>query len=204
MTPAPEELIACPQCDALYRIADVPSGQRAICHRCHTVLISPRRFAGSRIIALSLASVVLVVGAVSFPFLRIEIAGLRNDATLFDAALAFADGPFAVLSLFVVAMIVFLPLLRFLLTLYAIAPIVYAGRAVTGAATAFRWSEGLRPWAMAEIFVIGCAVALIKVADLARIEFGPAFYMFAILVVFSVVQDTLMCRWTVWSAIDRT
>ena len=33
---------------------------------------------------------------------------------------------------------------------------------------AFRLAEALQPWSMAEIFVIGCAVALVKIADLAE------------------------------------
>ncbi len=203
MTDDPKDLIACPHCDAIYRSKDVAKGERATCKRCHTVLIAPRRNAGLRIIALALASVILVVGALTFPFLRIRVAGLKNDATLVDAALAFTDGPMVLLSLAVVAMIVLLPLTRFLLTLYVLTPIVLDRPAPAGAARAFRWAEALRPWSMAEIFVIGCAVALIKVADLARIEFGPAFWMFAVLVVLSLVQDQLMCRWSVWASIEK-
>jgi paraquat-inducible protein A len=56
---------------------------------------------------------------------------------------------------------------------------------------------------MAEIFVIGCAVALVKIADLADVVFGPAFWMFALLVVLIVAQDRLMCRWSVWNALNR-
>lgn len=203
MTPPLTDLIACPQCDAIYKVAEVRAGERAVCHRCHTVLISPRRASGLRIIALSLASVILVLGATVFPFLRIRVAGMHNEATLIDAALAFSDGPLVVLSLGVTAMIVLLPLARLLLTLYALAPVVFGRPPLPQAPQAFRISETLKPWSMAEIFVIGCAVALIKVADLARIEFGPAFWMFAVLVVLMVVQDTLMCRWTVWRAITR-
>ena len=58
-----EDLIACPQCDALYHAAAPGHGERAVCHRCHTVLIAPRQGAGLEIIALALGSVVLVVGA---------------------------------------------------------------------------------------------------------------------------------------------
>lgn len=195
-------LIACPSCDALYT-ADLPEkGERATCARCHTVLIARRRDAGLKIIALSLASLILVLGAISFPFLGVHIAGLRNDATLLDAALAFTDGPFILLSFAVICLIVFLPALRLLLTLYVLIPLVADRAPWPGAKRAFLLSERLRPWSMAEIFVIGCAVALVKVADLARVDLGPSFWMLAILVVILVYQDTLMCRWSVWRALD--
>jgi paraquat-inducible protein A len=55
---------------------------------------------------------------------------------------------------------------------------------------------------MAEIFVLGVGVALVKVVDLARVEIGPAFWMFAGLVLITLLQDTFTCRWTIWRALD--
>lgn len=197
-----DELIACPQCDALYRAVDPASGERAICHRCHTVLIAPVRKAGLIIIAFSLATLILGVSAITFPFLQISRLGFSNNATLLDAALAFS-GPLMILSLAVAALIVLIPLLRASLTLYVLVPVVFNHPPARGARTAFRWAETIKPWSMAEIFVIGCAVALIKVADLARIEFGPAFWLFSGLVLLIVIQDTFMCRWSVWKSLER-
>ena len=77
-------------------------------------------------------------------------------------------------------------------------------RARRGAAKAFRMSEALRPWSMAEIFAIGCAVALIKITDLADVEFGPAFWMFSALALLVVLQDQVLCRWSVWTSLTKT
>lgn len=195
-------MIACPQCDALYRASDPQWGERAVCHRCHTVLIAPVRKAGLIIIAFALATLIFGICAISFPFLHISRLGFSNDATLLDAALAFS-GPLMILSLAVAALIVFLPLLRAVLTIYVLWPVVMDRPPARHARRAFRLAEELKPWSMAEIFVIGCAVALIKVADLARIEFGPAFWLFSGLVVLIVIQDTFMCRWSVWKSLER-
>jgi paraquat-inducible protein A len=160
------------------------------------------RKAGLIIIALSMATLILGVGAISFPFLQISRLGFSNDATLLDAALAFS-GPLMILSLAVAALIVFLPMLRAGLTLYVLVPVVYDRPPARHARRAFRWAERLKPWSMAEIFVLGCAVALIKVADLARIEFGPAFWIFVALVLLVMLQDGFMCRWSVWKSLER-
>lgn len=197
------DLIACASCDAVYRVARPDYGERTVCERCHSVLISPRRAAGLKIIAVALAAVILIFAAALFPFMSIDVAGARNAVSLLDAALAFQGGPLVFVSLVTVALILFIPLARMLLVLYVIAPLV-AGRApARGARTAFRWAEDLRPWSMAEIFAIGCAVSLIKISDLANVSLGPAFWMFAVLVVLVVVQDTFMCRWSVWNALDK-
>ncbi|WP_287187304.1 paraquat-inducible protein A [Rhodovulum sp.] len=197
-------LIACPRCDAVYRAVQPGPGERAVCACCKTVLIAPRRRAGQHLIAVAVAVVVLVVAATLAPFLAIEAAGRRNASSVLDAALAFAaNGPVAILALAVAALIVFIPVLRALLVIYVLGPVVLDRPPAPHAAAAFRLSEDLRPWSMAEIFVIGCAVALVKIADLAQVHFGPAFWMFAALVVLVVVQDGFMCRYSVWKSLER-
>ncbi|MBP1805613.1 paraquat-inducible protein A [Rubellimicrobium aerolatum] len=199
---AAADLIACPECDAIYRAAEVPDGSRATCARCHTVLISPRRHAGMVVIALALTAVVLVVGSLWFPFLRIEARGLWQQATLWEVATSFVGGPLLLVSLAVTAAILVLPLMRAMLILYTLVPIVFDRPPPAQAARAFRLAESLRPWSMAEIFAIGCAVSLVKIADLAQVSLGPAFWMFAGLVVVTVAQDQIVCRWSVWQSIS--
>jgi paraquat-inducible protein A len=197
-----EDLIVCPQCDAAYSLARPNAGEKAVCIRCGTALITPRAKAGLQIIAVSLAIVVLVIAATVFPFLTIKAAGTTNSVSILDAAFAFSDGPLIALSLSTAALIIFIPLVRVLLALYVLIPVVLDRMPAAGARNAFRISEALKPWSMAEIFALGCAVALIKVTDLADVSFGPAFWMFAILVVLVVGQDRLMCRWTVWKSLE--
>jgi paraquat-inducible protein A len=198
-----EDLIACPQCDALHR-ADLPHpGERALCRRCGTVLIAPRAGAYLHILMLAITVMILMIGAIFFPFLQLHAAGLTSDASVFDAVRAYASGETAPLAIAVGALIVLIPILRVLLITYVLTPLVLGRRPMCHAAAAFRLSEDLRPWSMAEIFVIGVAVALVKVADLAQVVLGPAFWMFAALVIVTVLQDTFMCRWSLWRTLEE-
>lgn len=54
---------------------------------------------------------------------------------------------------------------------------------------------------MAEIFIIGVAVALVKVSGLARVGLGPAFWAFAALLVVTILTDSSICRLTVWKTL---
>ncbi|WP_394198234.1 paraquat-inducible protein A [Litoreibacter albidus] len=199
-----DNLIVCTHCDAAFTLQRPEVGQRARCTRCGTVLITPRRKAGLQIIAVSVAITILIIGATIFPFLSISAAGKTNSVSILDAALAFSDGPLVALTLTTAALIIFVPLARVLLTIYVLVPIVLNRPPALGATQAFRLSEALRPWSMAEIFALGCAVALIKISDLADVGFGPAFWMFCTLVVLVVVQDNFLCRWSVWKSLDNT
>jgi len=198
-----DELIACPVCDALYHARMPETGERVTCSRCHHVLIAPKEGAFIRVIALALTVMILMLGATFFPFLSIDAQGFSNAASVFDSALAFMDGGWMVaLSFATAALIVLIPVLRAALVIYVLGPLAFGRKPWPGARAAFRWSEDLRPWSMAEIFVIGVAVALVKVSDLARVDYGPAFFMFAALVVVIVLQDGSMCRWTIWKTLE--
>ncbi len=199
-----DQMIVCPHCDAAHVLRRPDMGERAICQRCGTILIAPRRKAGLQIIAVSLAVAILIIAASVFPFLTIKAAGTTNSVSILDAALAFDSGALIALALTTAALIIFVPLARVLLAIYVLVPVVLDRPPARGAILAFRLSEALRPWSMAEIFAIGCAVALVKISDLADVAFGPAFWMFAALVLLAVFQDNFVCRWSVWNSLDKT
>lgn len=196
-------LIACPHCDALHRRVAVPEDLRARCTRCGATLIAPRAGAVASIVSLATAALILLVVAVSFPFLRIEASGLASEASVIDAVLAFAGGSELMLPLSVAtaALIVALPALRLSALVYALAPLVRGRPPLPQAARVFRLSMRLRPWAMGEIFMLGVAVALIKVGGLADITFGPAFWAFGVLVLFVAAKDAVLCERTIWQAL---
>ncbi len=196
-------LIACPSCDALYLAMEPASGERATCARCHHVLIAPITGAILRVVALALTVLILLVAALFFPFLTVEAAGLSNSSSIIEAALSFSRAQMILPSLLVLGFIIVIPLARAVLLLYVLVPLLLRRRPLPGARGAFRWSEEVRPWSMAEIFVLGVGVALVKVADMARVELGAAFWLFAGLVLVTIFQDGFLCRWSIWEALER-
>ncbi|MDX5356467.1 MAG: paraquat-inducible protein A [Rhodobacterales bacterium] len=201
--PDQDDLIACPTCDALYRAVSVPVGARGRCRRCGTTLAAPRDKALTRIVMLAATSLVLMVAAVFFPFLQISAGGMVRQSSVLDAALAFSGGVTLPLTLAVAAFIIVLPALRLGLLIYALAPMALGWYAARHAMAAFRLADALRPWAMAEIFVIGVAVALVKVGGLATLHLGIAFWAFVLLVLVNVLNDNFMCRLTIWRTLDH-
>lgn len=198
-----DAMIGCPKCDALHRVRHVDDNAQARCVRCGTVIIAPRSNAFSRITGLAATSLILMVAALFFPFLDLSVSGLHNRASVFDAAMAFSSGVMVILSLGVAAVIILIPILRLAALIYALWPLMHGARPYRHARSAFRLAEGLKPWSMAEIFILGVTVALVKVAGLATVTPGPAFWAFAGLVVVTVLQDTFMCKYSIWKALDR-
>lgn len=197
-----DSLVACPQCDTLHLAQNMPDNARAHCARCGIVLVTARPAAVAQVLSLALTAFVLMIAAISFPFLDLSAAGRGNSTSVISAIMAFSDTLALPLAAAVACFIIVIPLVRLMAIIYAIGPLVRGAVPYSGARAAFRLAERLRPWSMAEIFIVGVSVALVKVAGLATISFGPAFWAFAGLVVITVLKDQLICRYSIWEALD--
>ena len=157
-----------------------------------------------RTLAGAFASVILMVAALFFPFLELSVAGLHRHASVLDAALAFSSGLIAPLSVAIALLIVVIPLLRAPRSPTPCCRCASAARRRRGAERAFRLAAQLKPWSMAEVFIIGVVVALVKVGGMASISLGPAFWAMACLVLLVIYEGTSLCEWTVWQTLERT
>lgn len=197
-----EGLIACPRCDALHVEEELAYGETARCVRCGGVLARPQSGAFTQIIALAITTMVLMFGAIFFPFLEISRLGLGHGTSLFGVAMAFSEGVVAPLTVALLGVIVALPALRAALLVYTLWPLARHRRPYRHAVRAFRLTEQMKPWSMAEIFIIGTAIAMVKVGGLATINFGPAFWAFCALIFVNLANRSFMCSTTIWDAIE--
>lgn len=202
--PPLDDLLACPQCDTLHVTSDMPDGTRAYCQRCGVLLMTSQPAAIAQILSLALTAFIMMIAAISFPFLTLDAGGLHNATSVIDAILAFNDGLAFPLAIAVGFFIVLIPLIRLGTLIYALGPLVREQPARAGARVAFGIAEWLRPWSMAEIFIVGVTVALIKVAGLAAVTIGPAFWAFAGVVVITALKDTMICRYSIWEALEQS
>ena len=198
-----EGLIACPRCDALHVEVELQDGETIRCIRCNGVLARPRAGAFSRLIALSFTSLILIFAGIFFPFLEISRMGIGKATSIFGVALAFSHGLLLPLTFAVLAMIVGLPVIRAVLLVYVLLPLALRRRPARHATRAFRLSEELRPWSMAEIFVIGTAVAMVKLSGMANVSLGPAFWAFCALLMVSAASRVFTSAATIWDALEE-
>lgn len=196
------DLIACPHCDTLHTVQELAPGEKAYCQRCGVTIMTQKPAAFAQILSLAVAAFILMLAAISFPFLDLDVAGNHNATSVIGAIMAFNDGIAVPLAIAVAFFIIIIPLTRLAALIYVIGPLARGKQARKGSRAMFRLANALHPWAMAEIFMVGVTVALIKVAGLATVTIGPAFWAFAVLVVITVFQDQLICRYSIWRALD--
>ncbi|MEL6750782.1 MAG: paraquat-inducible protein A [Pseudomonadota bacterium] len=191
---------ACPNCDLLHKNVQA-TDTRLNCAQCGYPLALGRGEAITRVVGLALTCCILMIVVVTGPFLNLSAGPFGSSASVLDVVMGFRSGLMIPLALSVLLFIIVLPLSRAVLLLYALTPLVMGWKNRPGAATALRWAFQLKPWAMAEIFMVGVAVALVKLAGMATVNMGPAFWAFALFVIVNAFQDTNMCRQTLWQAI---
>ncbi|OAN79227.1 paraquat-inducible protein A [Jannaschia sp. EhC01] len=201
MSTVSTDTVGCVVCDAIYSLRPELADQATQCARCGHRITYGKRATLAWLVSLSATNVALLAMVVFLPFLELHSGQFENAASVIDVVLGFSSGIMVPLALAVLAFILMLPLSRFLLLIYALGPIAVGRRNLPYAARALRGVFLLKPWAMAEIFMVGVAVALVKLADLATISIGPAFWIFAGVVILNAYQDTLMCRHTLWTAL---
>jgi len=197
------ELIACPFCDALWSRPTLRQGERAQCGRCHSVILTNKRQSAERTIALMVASLILYVVAVSFPFMSMERSGLSNEISVIDAVGVLWGSDMFLLAGACAAFILVFPLLRILLLLFVGVSLHHAHRTGTPHALSYRLAQAIEPYSMAEIFMIGVIVSLVKVGSLASLWMGPAFWALTGLMVLMALGASAVCRDTIWQDIRR-
>ena len=166
-------------------------------------MLASRGNAIDRTLAGSLGVLILMVAAMMFPFLEMSRSGFQGEATVIDAALVFSGGIGLPLALAVAAFIIAIPMIRAAALCYTLLPLRFDKQPAKHAAAALRLAMVLKPWSMAEIFLIGVAVALVKIGGMATVTIGPAFWCFVGLVILGVFEDAIMCKWTLWRELER-
>ena len=161
----PRNLIICEYCDAVYERAPVQRHQRALCTRCGGVLYRHSSLGIQQRLALSVTGAVLLVFANLYPVMTIGMQGLSNSATLWDSVLILSSGSITFIALVMALAIIFAPILQIALLCWVLS-FALAGRRAPGFAMCMRCLEGLRPWSMLEVCLLGALVAVIKLAGL--------------------------------------
>ena len=199
---ASDDLVCCPVCDALHEIGEVPEGARLRCVRCNTVLAVDRPEAVVRIVVLSLTALILMSIVIFFPFLELRKGVFDSQTSVFRTAMSFDQGVTAPLSIAVTAFVMVLPVMRLMALVWTFGPLSINRRPLPGAARMLRLAGTLRPWAMDDVFMIGVAVALVKLSGLATLSVGPAFWSFAGIVFITAVMETQMNKNSLWTALS--
>jgi paraquat-inducible protein A len=175
------EIVACPDCDLLQRIPELPAGGKARCSRCSCNLALRLAEPIDLPLALTVTAAIVFIVANTSSLMSLSAVGRFASTTIIGGAYDMwflGEGITAVIVLFCAviapgAYIIFM----LLVLLGARRPPAprWVGEMLRGA-------EFMQNWSMNEVMLLGILVALIKIAELANVEAGIGMYAVGTLV----------------------
>ena len=194
---------ACHECDLLMALPEklLPK-QALVCPRCKSVQYTHYPNALEHALSFSISAIILLIIASMFPFLSFDSQGYIHTINLLQTPYELYQQGFVLLSFLVFAFVVLLPFLYLACVLALLLPIrlqkvplapVQLGKAISY----------FLPWSMAEVFIVGVLVALIKASEAADIIFEGAFWAYLAFVVFFVATANVLSKQQLWAWIDN-
>ena len=207
MTEAPPsphdgELLACHDCDALFRAPHTQPGDRVACPNCAATLYMNRPNAVHRATAFALSAASLFIVANAFPFIELRAGGQVSRIVLAQSVSALQAHGSPELAVAVAVFILFAPSLIIGGMLYLLIPLL-RGRRLPGAMRVCRWVYGTHAWNMIEVFLLGVLVSLLKLGDIASVRLGISFWAFSALILCMVASLWAINRHQLWNQLEE-
>lgn len=151
--------------------------------------------------ALAIASLVALMVAVSFPFISFTVSGVSNRIELTQTATTLIGFHQPLVAIAVIMTIVVLPAVYLVGVLWLQFGLL-RDRPLPFSRDIARSLAHLTPWMMADVFIIGALVSLIKIAGLADVTIGISFWAFcAFALLLLMTSQSLDADW-MWFSLE--
>jgi paraquat-inducible protein A len=193
------ELIGCADCGLVQILPPVPPDAIAECARCRRGFASPARGSIDTALALTLAALLLMLPAALFPLLRLTSFGVQRHDWLPTGVKALWNDGFSSLAAIVFLFSIAIPFIYLGLMIWVLGGIRLGARAPLG--KLFRWTAGLRPWVMIEVYLVACCVAYSRVESIGTVKVGVGGWCLLAATLAAVLAAIKLDEQSVWDAL---
>jgi paraquat-inducible protein A len=197
-----EKLIACHECDLLHQVKPLPAVGAARCVRCGAVLYRKKRNSLDRVLALTIAGMILFIVANVYPFLTFRLEAQIQETTLISGVMELFNQGMWIVAGVVLLTSILMPLLELTGMLYVLIPLKLKQRPWK-LPVIFRMVRKFRPWGMMEVFMVGILVAFVKLAKMASLIPGMALYAFLTLIFVLAASAASLDPHIVWDRSEK-
>jgi paraquat-inducible protein A len=197
-----DSLIACHECDLLQQSRALPMGATARCSRCGAVLYRRKRNSLDRVLALTIAGLILFTVANVYPFLTFRLEAQIQETTLITGIIELYNQGMWIVAGVVLLTSIVMPLLELTGTLYVLLPLKF-NRRPWSLPLFFRMVRIFKPWGMMEVFMVGILVAFVKLSKMASIIPGMALYSFMVLIFVMAASAASLDPHIVWNRVEH-
>ncbi len=162
--------IGCPHCGLVQHIPETTGGALLECVRCGHALSAPAAAGIDVSLAFSAAALALMLPAATAPLMSLASFGVQRHSWLRTGAEALWNDGFAALATVVFFFSIVIPFVYLGLMVYVLGAVRLSIPVPLG--KLFRWAGELRPWAMIEVYLVGCCVAYTRLQDVGEVRIG--------------------------------
>ena len=191
----------CHECHFSVKIPPLTHKQAAVCPRCGLQLTVYHHNASQRIIALATTSLIFLLASLPFEFLSFSASGQYQSIDILGSLWTLVEKDYAVLALVQAIVVLILPAFVLMSLLYLLVPL-QLGLRPKKASWVVKTLFNLLPWTMAEIFLIGVLVSLIKIVSMADIGLGLSFFAFLLFTIFMTITLLYVDKYQLTLLID--
>ncbi|MBL4909375.1 MAG: paraquat-inducible protein A [Alteromonadaceae bacterium] len=179
MTHAKSEQINCTECDLSLLLPNLGEREKALCPRCGYLLTVNHPESIERILAFAFTALIFLILSLSFDFVSISYQGQTYTITLLDTYFRLTEQNYFIIALVLMLTVIVLPLVVISALFYLLFHIQAQRYPQKGLLLA-KCLSALLPWSMAEIFLIGVLVSLIKISTMTHVILGLSFYAYVL------------------------
>ena len=167
---------ACKDCGIIIEVDSFDDTKEYSCPRCHSVIYRPGT-SFDLVLVMAITSFLFFIPATFLPIMTIQILGQHHSVTLLEAVWFFAQDGYLIIAIIAAGSGVFIPLTLLGMIIMMIIPIKF-GASSTKVRGIFRTYEHLSHWAMAEVYLIGMFVSIVKLGGMAELTLDFGLYSF--------------------------
>jgi paraquat-inducible protein A len=199
----PLQQVVCHECAYRVQMPLLSHKQSAHCPRCGFQLTIYHNNAVQKIIALAVTALLFLLMSLPFEFLSFSASGQYQAINIPSSLMILVENNYALLAIIQAIAMLILPAIILGSLLYLLIPIGLGYRPANaqGIIKVIFW---LLPWAMAEIFLIGVLVSLIKIMSIADIGIGLSFYSYLLFTVFMTITLLYVDKHQLKQLIEQT
>jgi paraquat-inducible protein A len=196
---APDHIVGCPDC-GLVQSLPPPSHAAAVeCGRCGHSLAHPPRAGIAAPLGLSIAALLLMLPAALAPLMSINSFGVQRRSRLPSGVQWLWNQDYHWLALIVFLFSVIMPFLYLLLMVWVLGAIRLGTASPIG--RLFRWAMEIRPWAMIEVYLIGCCVAYSRLERVGTVEVNTGGWCLVAATLATLLMAISLDERSVWNVV---
>ena len=160
--------IACPDCALVQRLP--PPRPKAVieCVRCGYHLSRPITAGTAAPLAFSVAALFLLLPAATMPLMSLFSFGIQRSNWLPTGVQALWSAGFGTLAAVIFLFSIAIPFVYLGLLIWVLSGTRLGAKARLG--RSFRWAVELRPWAMTDVYLVGCCVGYTRLQDIGNVH----------------------------------